>query len=82
MTGCERPSYLCGFDSSNLLSRGALSTARPNDSLKNVMGVPVGEAAIEPPNVGAPFEMKERTNAFPVGTRKVSIGLLNSVLTL
>lgn len=39
MTGCEHPSYLCGFDSSNLFSQGAVSSARSDDLLKNALSL-------------------------------------------
>jgi hypothetical protein len=82
MTGCEHPSYLCGFDSSNLLSQGAVSSARPNDLPKNTLALAVGEAFIDSSNDGALLIGKECENALPVGPHKVSIRLFNSVLNL
>jgi hypothetical protein len=82
MTGCEHPSYLCGFDSSNLLSQGAVSSARPNDLHKNALALAVGEAFIDSSNEGALLIGKECENALPVGSHKVSIRLFNSVLNL
>jgi hypothetical protein len=79
---CEHPSYLCGFDrSSNLVSESALSSARPNDSLKNALSVAVGEACFDTAYSG-PFIGSEHTIVFPVGPHKVPIYLYNSVLTL
>jgi hypothetical protein len=82
MTGCEHPSYLCGFDSSNLLSQGAVSSARPNDLPKNTLALAVGEAFIDSSNEGALLIGKDYENALPVGPHKVSIRLFNSVLNL
>jgi hypothetical protein len=82
MTGCEYPSYLCGFDSSNLLSQGAVSSARPNDLPKNTLALAVGEAFIDSSNDAVLLIGKERENALAVGLHKVSIRLFNSVLNL
>jgi hypothetical protein len=82
MTECEHPSYLCGFDSSNLLSQGAVSSARPNDLPKNALALTVGEAFIDSSNEGALLIGKECGNALPIGPHKVSIRLFNSVLNL
>lgn len=80
MTGCQHPSYLCGFDSSaNLLSQGALSSARSNDLLKNAFSLVVGET---PPDAGALLIGKECENAFAPKPHKVSIRLFNSVQNL
>lgn len=79
MTGCEHPSYLCGFDPSNLLSQGAVSSARPNDLPKNALALAVGEAFIDASKERAPLIGKD---SFPVEPQKVSIRLSNSVLNL
>jgi hypothetical protein len=83
MSGCEHPSYLCGFDpSSRLISEGAFSSTRSNDSLRNPLGLAVGDVCFDSSAYGGPFVRNEHTSAFPVGPRKVSIHLYNSVLTL
>lgn len=84
MADCEHPSYLCrGFDpSSRLLSQGALSSSPSNDSLKNTLGLTVGEACFDSSAHGGPLVGHEHTSAFPTGPRKVSIHLYNSVLTI
>ena len=81
MTGCEQ--FFCGFDSSsNVLSQGAVSSARSHDSLKGALGVAVGEASTALSHEGMPLGWREFTNAFPVRADKVSIRLFNSVLNL
>lgn len=83
MTDCEHPSYLCGFDpSSTLLSQGAISSTRSNDSLRNLLGLAVGEVCFDSAAYGGSFVGNEHTRAFPVGPHKVSIHLYNSVFTL
>ena len=83
MTGCEHPSYLCGFDgSSHLFSEGALSSARSSDSLKNTLGIAVGELCFDSSAYGGPFVGNEPTNASSVGPQKIPLHLYNSVLTL
>ena len=83
MSDCEHPSYLCGFDpSSRLISEGAFSSTRSNDSLKTSLGVAVGEARFDSSAYGGSFVGNEHTRAFPVGPHKVSIHLYNSVFTL
>lgn len=83
MTGCEHPGYLCDFNNSfHVLSQNALSSARLNDSLKNTLGVAIGEASSDSSAYSGPLIRNEHTSAFPVGPHKVSIHLYNSVLTL
>lgn len=83
MSDCEHPSYLCGFDpSSRLISEGAVSSSRSNDSLKNTLGVLVSEACFDSSAYGGPFVGYEHGNASPVVLHKVSIHLYNSVFTL
>ena len=83
MVDCEYPGYFCGFDgSSNILSQGAVSSARFNDSLKNVLNVAVGEASLNASQVGVSSAGKEYPDAFPTGSPKVSIRLFNSILNL
>jgi hypothetical protein len=83
LTGCEHPSYLCDFNrSSPLMSQGALSSTRSNDSLKNTLGMAVGEVCFDSTAYGGPSLGNEHTSASPVGPHKVSIHLYNSVLTL
>ena len=83
MAGCEHPSFLCDFNrASTLFSQGAFSSTRSNDSLKNTLGMAVGEVCFDSTAYGGPFVGSEHTNAFPPGPRKVSIHLYNSVLTL
>ena len=81
MTGCKHPSYLCGFDpSSNLLSQGALSSARPNDLLKNTLSLVVGEVPLAVSNDGA--LSTGNVNPSVITPHKVSIRLFNSILNL
>jgi hypothetical protein len=83
MAGCEHPSYLCSFNrSSHLLSEGSRSWARSNDSLKNTLGVAVGEACFEYSAYGGELVWNEHKHALPIGPHKVSIHLFNSVLNL
>jgi hypothetical protein len=83
MTGCEHPSYLCGFERSYpLVSKGALSSARSNDSVKNILGMAVGGASFDSTAYGCAFLGNEHANAFPPAPHKVSIHLYNSVFTL
>jgi len=83
MTRCEHPSFLCDFNrSSHFLSQGVSST-RSNDSVKNTLGMAVGEVCFDSAAYGGgPFVGNEHASCFPVGPRKVSIHLYNSVLTL
>ena len=82
MTGCDHPSYLCDFNKSfHFLSQGVSSTPS-NDSLKNTLGLSVGEACFDSSACGGPFVWNEHTSAFPAGPRKVPIHLYNSVLTI
>jgi hypothetical protein len=83
MAGCELPSYLCGYDSAgNLLSQGALSSARSSDSLKNALGLALGAASIDVSIGLAPPGAREWKNVFPAEPGKVSIRLFNSILNL
>ncbi len=82
MTGCEHPSYLCDFNrSSHFLSQGVSSTPS-NDSLKNTLGLTVGETCFDSSAYGGPLVGNEHTSAFPAGLHKVPIHLYNSVLTI
>lgn len=83
MADCEHPGYFCGFDgSSNILSQGAVSSVRSNDSLKNILSLAVGEAPLDASQVGVPSARRECIDAFPAGSPKVSIRLFNSILNL
>ena len=83
MTDCEHPSYLCALaGSSYLLSEGALSSARSNDSVKNLLGIASGEACSDSSAYSGPFVWNEHASAFPAGRHKVSIHLFNSVLNI
>jgi hypothetical protein len=83
MMPCEHPSYLCGFDSmSNLVSRGAFGSARSSDSFKKLLSVAVGEASVDASSIRVPAIGSDCTNAFPTGSPKVSIRLLNSILNV
>jgi hypothetical protein len=83
MTGCERPSYLCGFDSANnLLSRGAISSSRSNDSLKDALGLALATPAIDVSSALAPPGSREWKNISLAESGKVSVRLFNSVLNL
>jgi hypothetical protein len=83
MAGCEHPSYLCSFNrSSHLLSEGSLTWACSNESLKNILGVAVGEPFFDYSAYGGVLAWNGHTNAFSIRSQKVSIHLYNSVLTL
>jgi hypothetical protein len=83
MAGCKNPGYLCGFgSSSNLLSQGALSSARSHDLLKAALSLVVGEVPLPSPDHWAILVDKGRLNPSVIGPHKVSIGLSNSVLNL
>ena len=82
MTGCEHPSFVCDFNrSSHFLSQGVSSTPS-NGSLKNTLGLTVGQACFDSSTYAGPFVVHEHTSAFPTGPRKVPIHLYNSVLTI
>ena len=83
IAGCEHPRYLCSFNrSSHLLSEGSFTWVRSNDSVKNILGVAVGESSFDSSAYGGHLVWNEHTSAFPIGPQKVSIHLYNSVLTL
>ena len=84
MVDCERPNYLCGFDPANdLLSHGAFSSPRSNDSLKNALGLVLGALSIDVSiDELAPPGAREWKNVSLTKPRKVSIRLLNSILNL
>jgi hypothetical protein len=83
IAGCEHPSYLCSFNrSSHLLSEGSFTWVRSNDSVKNILGVAVGESSFDSSAYGGHLVWNEHTSAFSIGPQKVSIHLYNSVLTL
>ena len=83
MRGCEHPNYLCGLDpSSNLLSQATLSSARSNDSQKNLLGLAFGGPAINVASALAPPGAREWKNVSISKSDKVSIGLFNSTLNL
>jgi hypothetical protein len=83
MAGCERPSYLCGFDpATNVLSYGALSSARSSDSFKNAPGVALGAPSIDVSIGLAPPGAREWKNVSLAEPGKISIRLFNSVLNL
>jgi hypothetical protein len=83
MDGCEHPSYLCGFDSAtNVLSHGALSSARSSDSFKNALGFALGSPSIDVSVGLAPPGAREWKNVSLAEPGKVSIRLFNSVLNL
>jgi hypothetical protein len=81
MTECQQ--FLCGFgSSSNLLSRGALSSARYNDLSKSAHDLSIGEVQADA-SKEADLIGKNSEDAFLVhGLHKVSTRLLNSVLNL
>lgn len=82
MTGCDHPSYLCGFDpGSNLFSSGALSSARLSDSLKNALGLALDAPSIDVSNLTPPGARQwKKVSLTEPG--KVSIRLFNSTLNL
>ena len=83
MAGCDYPNYLCGFDpATNLLSRGALSPALSNDSLKNVLGLALGGPFIDASIDLVPPGARDRKNLSFAAPGKISIRLFNSILNL
>lgn len=83
MVGCENPNYLCGFDpASDLLSHGALTSARSNDTVKNMLGLAVGAPAIDVPHDLTPRRAIELRNVPFPQPGKVPLYLFNSILTL
>ena len=83
MVGCDHPTYLCGFDlASNVLSQGAVSSARSNDSVKNGLGLTSGVPVINPSTDLAHPRAREWTNISLIEPGKVSIRLFNSTLNL
>ena len=83
MVGCERPSYLCGFNTgSNLLAAGAISSPRSNDSVKNALALALGVPSIDVSIEFAPPGGRERENVSLAEPGKVSTRLFNSILNL
>jgi hypothetical protein len=83
MTGCEHPSYLCGFDTgSNLFSSGALTSARLSDSLKNALGLALDAPSIDVSGNFAPPGARQWKKVSLTEPDKVSIRLFNSTLNL
>lgn len=83
MAGCDNPNYLCGFDpATTLLSRGALSSALSNDSLKNLLGLALGAPFMDASIDLAPPGASERKNVSFAEPGKISIRLFNSILNL
>jgi hypothetical protein len=83
MQGCDYATYLCGFDSNTtFLSQGALSSARPTDSLKKALGLALGALLIDVSTDLASPAAREWRNVFPTEPGKVSGHLFNSVLNL
>jgi hypothetical protein len=81
MTGCAQ--LLCGLESSaNVLSQGALASARVNAPLKGALGIAVGEVSIASADGAVPLGWMEFASAFAVRPGKVSIRLFNSVFNL
>jgi hypothetical protein len=83
MAGCEHPSYFCSFNrSSRFVSERSQSWPHSDDSLKDILGMAVGEPGFDYSAYGGVLACNEHTNALPIGPHKVSIHLYNSVLTL
>jgi len=83
MAGCDHPTYLCGFDlASNVLSHGAVSSARPNDSVKNALGLTIGAPVINLSTDLARPGAREWKKVSLTEPGKVSIRLFNSTLNL
>ena len=83
MAGCDHPNYLCGFNpASNLLSDGALASARSNESLKNALGLALGASAMDVSIEIAPSGARQCKNVSLAEPGKVSVRLLNSTLNL
>jgi hypothetical protein len=83
MVGCDHPTYLCGFDlASDVLSHGAVSSARSNDSVKNGLGLTIGVPVMNPSTDLAHSGAREWTNVSLTEPGKVSIRLFNSILNL
>jgi hypothetical protein len=83
MADCQRPIYLCGFDSANnLLSHSAFSSARSNDSLKHALSSPPGDSSMDVSIVPIPLGARKWRNVPLAEPGKVSLRLFNSVLNL
>ncbi len=83
MAGCDNPSYLCGFDfAKNALSRGALSSVRSTDSLKNILGLALGAPSIDVSVDLSPPGARQWRTVSPAEAGKVSFRLFNSILNL
>ena len=83
MVGCEHPGYFCGPGApSDVVFHGAVSLGRSNDSLKNVLGVVVGNGSVDLSAIGPPSSTRDSGESFPTGLPKVSIRLFNSILNL
>jgi hypothetical protein len=83
MADCQRPMYLCGFDSANnLLSHGVFSSARSNDSLKHALSSALGDSSIDVSIVPIPLGARKWKNIPPAEPGQVSVRLFNSVLNL
>ena len=83
MVGCGNPNYLCGFNpGSNLLSDGAVISARSHDSFKDALGLALGASAIDVSTELTPSGAKQWKNGSLVEPGKVSVRLLNSTLNL
>jgi hypothetical protein len=82
-TGCEQPSFLCGFSSSfDLLSRGVLVSSRTHDFSK-VTHFPTKELVFIGSSDEIPLAASRLGSASASSAaQKVSIHLFNSILTL
>jgi len=81
MSDCEHPTYLCDFNlAGNIFSRGAVTSLRSSDSLKDGLDLHV---ALRPIVVAvAPSGAKEWKSVLLAPRAKVSLCLLHSVLNL
>ncbi|SRR6266481_7176556 len=80
MAGCDRPSYLCGSDSSNLFSQGAVGSSRANELWKAAYDLSIGEVPINA--IKPPIENYTEDIFLVHGLHKISTRLFNSILNL
>ncbi len=82
MTGCEHPSYLCGFDSSNLISQGAVDSSRANDFWKYAHHLSMGDVPFDRIRDVVSAGDYTRDVFLVHGLHKISTRLFNSILNL
>jgi hypothetical protein len=82
MAGCDHPTYLCGFDSSNLLLQEMSTSSHYSDLSNKGRDPAIGEVQFGIPNQ-VPLISKNSEHIFlRHQSHKVSYRILNSTLTL